>query len=94
MSYITTLTKNGQMTLPKPIRDRLRAEPGTQLKVEWQEGRAIIQVQYIDERLKQLRENSITHLKQHGLYGLSDKELKKGIEKKRVAYYGQKYRLS
>lgn len=62
MPFVTTRTKNGQMTLPKSIR----------------------------ERLKQLRKDSVNHLKKHGLYGLSDKELKKGISKKRTTYYGQK----
>ena len=94
MSYITTLTKNGQMTLPKPIRDHLRAKPGTQLIVDWQDGQAIVQVQLIDERLQKIRKDSSTHLKQKGLYGLNDQELKEGIEKERQAYYGQKYQLS
>lgn len=94
MAYITTLTKNGQMTLPKPIRDKLRAKPGMQLSVEWQDGQAIVQVQLIDERLQQIRKDSTTHLKRQGLYGLSGEALKEGIEKERNTYYGQKYKLS
>ncbi len=94
MSYVTTLTKNGQMTLPKPIRDKLGAKTGAQLSVEWQNGRAIVQVQLIDERLQQIRKESTAHLKQQGLYGLREEELKAGIDKERAAYYGQKYKLS
>lgn len=94
MHYVTTLTKNGQMTLPKPIRDKLRAEPGSQLSVEWQNGQAIVQVQLIDERLQQIRKESVAHLKHQGLYGLSEEALKEGINKERTAYYGQKYKLS
>ena len=94
MSYVTTLTKNGQMTLPKAIRDKLRAKPGTQLSVEWQNGQAVVQVQLIDERLQQIRKESAAHLKHQGLFGLSEEALKEGIDKERATYYGQKYKLS
>jgi AbrB family looped-hinge helix DNA binding protein len=94
MTYTTRLTKNGQMTLPKGIRDLLRVEPGAQLKVSWENGQAIVGVQDNVRRLREAREDSAAHLKKHGLYGLSDKQLHDRLEQQRAEYYGKKYGIS
>lgn len=94
MTFVTKLTTNGQMTLPKDIRDRLKATPGNQLKVEWRQGRAVLSVQDPAKRLAAARQDSIAHLKKHGQYGLSDEQLKIAIAKQKAADYGQKYRVS
>lgn len=94
MMYITTLTKSGQMTLPKQIRERLKVGPGAQLKIEWQDGQAVVRAQDSGARLRQIREDSAKHLKKHRLYGLNDEELKQSVTKQRADYYGKKYHVS
>ena len=94
MTFITTLTKNGQMTLPKPVRDSLKAKPGMQLSIEIQGDRAVVSVQLIDERLRQIRKDSLVHLRQKGLDSLNDNELKKAVETEKTAYYAKKYQVS
>lgn len=94
MNYTTTLTQNGQMTLPKHIRDLLGVGPGARLSIGWKDGRAVVGVQDNAKRLKQARDDSIAHLKKVGLYGLSEDEIAIKIAKRRVEYYGKKYRIS
>lgn len=94
MNYTTRLTQNGQMTLPKHIRDLLNAKPGSQLKVSWQNGQAIVSILDHQKRLLQARQDSVKHLKKQGLYGLSSAQLDKKIAVERAEYYGKKYGVS
>jgi AbrB family looped-hinge helix DNA binding protein len=94
MNYTTTLTQNGQMTLPKRIRDLLGAESGTRLSIGWENGRAVVGIQDNNKRLQVARDDSISHLKKVGLFGLSEEEIATKIAKRKIEYYGKKYGIS
>lgn len=43
MTYLTTVTSKGQVTIPKPIRDRLKISPSTKVIFQLHQDHAIIQ---------------------------------------------------
>jgi len=42
---VSTLTKKGQVTIPKGVRDALRLRPGMRITVELREGEAVLRKQ-------------------------------------------------
>ena len=79
MTYSTTLTSKGQMTIPAAFRNKLGVKPGERVVIKMQEGKVIIQKDNWRDDLKALQDENRSYLKQHGIKPLTDEELDDAI---------------
>jgi AbrB family looped-hinge helix DNA binding protein len=77
MSYSTTLTQKGQMTLPAAYRKRLGVEPGERVMITIEGDRVVIQKDDYQQKLSDLRAKAQKHLQAKGMHGLSIEEIKR-----------------
>ncbi len=91
MSFSTTITQKGQMTLPKSIRDELGIKTGQRVKVAVQDGGVRVEKDDHATRLARLHQDSAAHLKRMGINDMSQDQIKKGINAARKQYYSKKY---
>lgn len=75
MTYSTTLTSKGQMTLPVEFRKKLGLKPGEQVLVEMRGNEVIIQKNNWLENLRFVQAQNRAYLKEHGIKPLTDEEL-------------------
>ena len=79
MTYSTTLTSKGQMTLPAPFRKKLGLKPGEQVLVEMRGNEVIIQKNNWLENLRSVQEENRAYMKKKGIKPLTDEELDDAI---------------
>ena len=79
MTYSTTLTSKGQMTLPAPFRKKLGLKPGEQVLIEMRGKEVIIQKDNWQESLQRVQEQNRAYLKKKGIKPLTDTELDNAI---------------
>lgn len=87
MTYTTTISSKGQITLPAAIRRQLNVRLGDRLQVNYVQGKAVIQRDNYDERLAAVRAHAKKHLEARGLSGLSIEEIRKRADKAKLEDY-------
>ncbi len=80
MTYSTTLTSKGQMTLPAAFRKKLGLKPGEQVLVEMRGDEVIIQKNNWFENLRKVQQENRAAMKQQGIKPFSDEALDKAID--------------
>jgi AbrB family looped-hinge helix DNA binding protein len=80
MTYSTTLTSKGQMTLPAAFRKKLGLKPGEQILMEMRGNEVVIQKNNWLENLRRLQEENRTYMKKRGIKPLTDEELDDAID--------------
>ncbi len=80
MTYSTTLTSKGQMTLPAAFRKKLGLKPGEQVLVEMRGNKVVIQKNNWLEDLRRLQKENRAYMKKRGIQPLTDEELDKAID--------------
>lgn len=80
MTYRTTLTRKGQMTMPASFRKKLGIKPGEQLIVEMRGSSVVVKKNDWQKGLSELHKKIAAHMKAHNLKPLSDSQLRKARE--------------
>ena len=80
MTYSTTLTSKGQMTLPVAFRKKLGLKPGERVLVEMRGNEVIILKNNWLENLQKIQKENQSYLKKRGIKSLTDEELDKAID--------------
>lgn len=93
MTYTSTITTKGQVTIPVELRNKLRIRESDKVSFE-QKGDTIIIRAGVDSLLKKARADSQAHLKKKGLQNLSEAELKRRLDRSKKEYYAKKYSIS
>jgi len=79
MTYSTTLTSKGQMTVPAAFRKKLGLKPGEQVLVEMRGNEVIIQKNNWLENLRRVQEENRLYMKKRGIKPLTNEELDNAI---------------
>jgi AbrB family looped-hinge helix DNA binding protein len=79
MTYSTTLTSKGQMTVPAAFRKKLGLKPGEQVLVEMRGNEVVIQKNNWLENLRRVQEENRSYMKKRGIKPLTDEELDNAI---------------
>ncbi len=79
MTYQTTMTSKGQVTIPAPIRRRLGLEPGQSIQFDFHRNQAIIKASSWQNDLARAQKKLHDHIKKHNIKPLSDEELDQAI---------------
>ncbi len=80
MTYSTTMTRKGQITIPASIRRSMRIKPGESINFKIEENnKIIIEKNDWKNRLEELHKETAAHLKKHNIKPLSDEELDSAI---------------
>ena len=79
MTYSTTLTSKGQMTVPAAFRKKLGLKPGEQVLVEMRGDEVIIQKNNWLEKLRHVQDENRAYMKKQGIKPLTDEELDTAI---------------
>ena len=80
MTYSTTMTSKGQVTVPADIRRKLGLKPGESVRFKLvQNNRVVIEKNDWKQRLDELHKKTAEHLKKHNIKPLSDEELDSAI---------------
>lgn len=91
MSYSTTVTSKGTITIPSSIRKRFGIEQGRRVQVSISEDNKIVLDPGITlEEFEAVRERLIASIPKEKL-GLKGKPLKDAIENAKIAEYRRKY---
>ena len=72
MTYSTTITSKGQITLPAPLRARLKLQPGKRVTVRLQNNHLIIDA---PEDLETLQKRNQAFLRQHAIGPITDAQI-------------------
>ena len=91
MTYSTTLTSKGQMTLPAPLRKKLGLKPGEQVLVELRGNEVVIQKNNWLENLRRIQEENKAYMKKKGIQPLTDEELDDAINDAAEKAVAEKY---
>lgn len=81
MTYQTTMTSKGQVTIPADIRRKLGLKPGQSIQFEFRGDEAVVKAQTWQADLDKLQKKLATHMKKHGITPLSNTELDDAINK-------------
>ncbi len=79
MTYHTTMTSKGQVTIPADIRRRLKLKPGQSIQFEFRNNEAVVKAQTWQEELARVQNKVQAHLKKHNIKPLTDEELDDAI---------------
>lgn len=79
MTYTTTMTSKGQITVPAPIRKKLGLKPGASLSVDLKGNTAVVKVDDWQKNLAKLQARLTAHRKKHNIPALTDEELDQAI---------------
>lgn len=79
MTYYSSVTSKGQLTLPAEIRKKLNIKPGQRVEVRLGPGGNAEVVKPVD--IEDLRKRTAAHLKKHNIKPLTDEELDEAIDK-------------
>lgn len=80
MTYSTTLTSKGQVTVPVAIRRRLKLGTGERVRFKiTHSNRVLIEKDDWKRKLERLRKKVTAHLKKHNIPALSNRELDQAI---------------
>lgn len=79
MTYKTTITSKGQMTLPASFRRKLGIKPGEQLSVNMQGNKVVVEKIDWLSNLRKLQAKNQTHMRKHGIKPMTDEELDNAI---------------
>jgi AbrB family looped-hinge helix DNA binding protein len=77
MTYSTTITSKGQMTLSAEMRRKLSIKPGERVRVSLQNDKVVIEKDNYLQELEQLRAHLTKRVQEKGLAGMSWAEVKK-----------------
>jgi len=91
MTYSTTLTSKGQMTLPAPFRKKLGLRPGEEVLVELRGNEVVIQKNNWLENLRRIQEQNRAQMKKRGIKPLTDEELDNAINDAAEKAVAEKY---
>lgn len=92
MTYKSTVTSKGTITLPSAIRKSLKIKAGQQVTIsENGNGEVVVNPGTTFEEFEAVRAKIVAKIPKEKL-GLTGRALKKAIEETRVAEYGRKYR--
>jgi antitoxin PrlF len=92
MTYSSTLTSKGQVTVPVSIRRRLGLKPGQPIRFRVTESnQVVIEKNDWKEGLKELQQEAAAHFKQHNIKPLSDEELDQAIDDAAMEAVTRKY---
>ena len=94
MTYSTTLTSKGQMTLPVSFRKKLGVNPGDQVLVELRGNEVVVQKNNWLENLKKIQSENRRYLKAHNIKPLSDEELDIAINNASAEASSDRYKQS
>ncbi len=93
MTYTTTVTSKGQITLPVKVRRELNIKTGDRVSVTKKGKDYIIQPDMYEEELAALRKRIEKHLKANGKWGVPFEVARAEADKVRVEEYRKKYGL-
>lgn len=94
MTYSTTLTSKGQMTLPVSFRRKLGVNPGDQVLVELRGNEVVVQKNNWLENLKKIQAENQSYLKSHNIKPLGDEELDQAIDHAAEEATAERYKRS
>ncbi len=95
MTYSTTLTQKGQVTIPVNIRRQLKLTPGESVSFRVsKKGQVVVEKNDWKKRLEKLQDQVTDHLKKHHIPVLSDAELQRLIEQSGQQAALERYRRS
>ena len=80
MTYSTTLTSKGQMTLPIAFRKKLGLKPGEQVLVKMRGSEVIVQKDNWRENLRAVQAENQAYMKKHHIKPLTDEELDDALD--------------
>ena len=76
MTYSTTVTQKGQVTIPATIRRRMKLSPGESVRFRFgRYGQVVIEKNDWQKRLKKLQKEVADHLKKYKIPAVSDAKL-------------------
>ncbi|MGI9028124.1 MAG: AbrB/MazE/SpoVT family DNA-binding domain-containing protein [Candidatus Saccharimonadales bacterium] len=91
MTYQTTMTSKGQVTIPADIRKKLGLKPGQSIQFEFRGNEAIVKAQTWQADLEKIQRKMQIHLKKQGIKPLSSKKLDEAINKAAEAAATERY---
>jgi AbrB family looped-hinge helix DNA binding protein len=91
MSFTTTLTSKGQMTIPVAFRRRLGVIPGESMSVRMQGNKVIVEKNDWRRSLHRLQADNRAYLNKRGIKPLSDEDLDKAINEAAQEAASQSY---
>lgn len=77
MTYTTTMTSKGQITVPAPIRKKLGLQPGESINIELKGNTAVVTANDWQKGLAEIQAEIAAHLKAHNVKPASIAELSK-----------------
>jgi AbrB family looped-hinge helix DNA binding protein len=77
MTYTTTMTSKGQITVPAPIRKKLGLQPGTAIDIKLRGNTAIVEANDWKKGLAEWGDWMEAYRKKHNIKPLSDSGLRK-----------------
>ena len=67
MTYSTTMTSKGQITVPAPIRKKLGLQPGSSINIKLKGNTAVVELNDWQKGLAEVRAEITAHMKKHGI---------------------------
>lgn len=80
MTYNSTVTSKGQMTLPVEFRKKLGIKPGERVTVDLKGDKVIVQKNNWQAELRKIQAANREYMKKSGIKPLADEELDEVIE--------------
>lgn len=94
MTYTTTMTSKGQITVPVAIRKKLGLKPGEQIAINLKGNTATIEAYDWRAGMVDIQRRMQSHLKKQGITPLSDEELDAAINDAAQAAAWERYQRS
>ena len=79
MTYSTTVTSKGQMTIPASFRKQLGVKPGERVLIKMHGGKVVIEKDSWRENLRRVQKENLAVMKQRGIKPLINEELDDAI---------------